>query len=99
MRKRRRLSRGRWSSIEGAGAVFTLTIPVERISERARRHVDLRGGLRVVVRLLASVLLGMPYVLGWSVRALWLGLTMLYVAAAEGWRDAGRSRAAKGARR
>jgi hypothetical protein len=76
----------------------TLTIPVERISEKARRKVDVRGGLRRAVRLLATILLGIPYVLGWSARTLWLGLTMLWVATAEGWRDAGRARPAKGGR-
>jgi hypothetical protein len=74
-----------------------LTIPVERISERARR-VDVRKGLLAVARLLAAVLVGIPYVLGWTISKVWLGLTIAWVAFGEGWRDAGQARAAKGGR-
>lgn len=76
----------------------TLTIPVERISERARR-VDARKGLATVARLLGEVLVGIPYVLGWSVSKVWLGLTIAWVAVGEGWRDAARTRPARGGRR
>jgi hypothetical protein len=77
--------------------VATLTIPVDRISGRARR-VDARKGLFVVGRLLAAVLVGVPYMLGWTVSMLWLGLTIAWVAAGEGWSDARRSRLVKGGR-
>lgn len=87
----------------------TLTIPVDRISERARRRVDVHAVSVRVARLLATFVLGVFYLIGWSVHKLWLGLvwiagrvrlglTMLWVAAVEGWRDAGRSTSAKGGR-
>lgn len=68
----------------------TLTIPTERISERARR-VDPRGAMRAVARVLVAVLVGIPYVLGWAVARVWLGLTLAWVAFGEGWRDGARA--------
>lgn len=76
----------------------TLTIPVDRISERARQ-ASLRKGMLAAARLLAAFLVGIPYALGWTVSKLWLGLTIAWVAAGEGWRDAARSRSARGGRR
>ncbi|WP_146607307.1 hypothetical protein [Spongiactinospora gelatinilytica] len=77
---------------------MALTIPVERISQEARRR-DVRAGLRRLARLLVTLLVGIPYVLGWTVSKVWLGLTIAWVAAGEGWRDAARSRPVKGGRR
>lgn len=76
---------------------MALTVPLDRISSEAHR-LDVRKGVLALVRLMATIVVGIPYVLGWSLRKLWLGLTMLWVAAAEGWREAGRSRAPKGGR-
>lgn len=81
---------------------MVLTVPVERISDEARQ-VDVRKGLLALVRLLATILVGIPYVLGWSLGKLclgaawslntvWHGLTMLWAAAVTGWRDARRPR-------
>ncbi|WP_433520129.1 hypothetical protein ACQP2T_63355 (plasmid) [Nonomuraea sp. CA-143628] len=75
---------------------MALTVPLERISERSRR-VDVRKGLLALLRLLATLLVGFPYVLGWLVGKLWLGLTVAWVAAGEGWRDA-RARPSSGGR-
>ncbi|RBQ21603.1 hypothetical protein DP939_02520 [Spongiactinospora rosea] len=76
---------------------MTLTIPVERISHEARRR-DVRAGLRRLVRALATLLVGVPYVLGWAAGRLWLGLTIAWVAAGEGWREGRRSHPGAGGR-
>ncbi|MEO3875543.1 hypothetical protein ABGB18_42750 [Nonomuraea sp. B12E4] len=76
---------------------MALTVPLERISERSRR-VDVRKGMLALVRLLATLLVGIPYVLGWTLGKAWLGLTIAWVAVGEGWSDARRSRPSKGGR-
>lgn len=58
-----------------------LTIPLERISTEARK-VDL-------ARVLLTILLTVPYVLGWIARKTWLLLVFLWSAAKVGWQDAG----------
>lgn len=74
---------------------MVLTVPVERISSEARQ-VDVGKGLLALVRLLATILVGIPYVAAWSLSKLWLGVTMLWAAAVTGWRDARRPRAEGG---
>ncbi|MCW2767918.1 MAG: hypothetical protein JWO11_3877 [Nocardioides sp.] len=75
-------------------------IPVARIQAEARQ-VDVAKALLVAVRGLWTVLLAVPYALGWVLRKTWMGLgwmlhrawmglAMLGTAAAVGWRDAGR---------
>lgn len=66
---------------------MALTVPLERITREARR-IDVRGGLLALVRLLGTLVLGIPYGVAWCLRILVLGVTMLWVAAATGWRDA-----------
>ncbi|WP_405149451.1 hypothetical protein OG589_14575 [Sphaerisporangium sp. NBC_01403] len=80
---------------------MVLTIPVEQIQGEARaRKVDVRKALLTVGRALLTVLLGVPYVLGWALRKVWMVLvtvvTILGTAAAVGWRDAARPRAKSG---
>jgi hypothetical protein len=74
---------------------MALTVPLDRITGEARR-VDARKAALAVVRLLATVLVGIPYVVAWSLSKAWLGLTMLWAAAVTGWRDARRPRAEAG---
>ncbi|MEU4578941.1 hypothetical protein [Nonomuraea sp. NPDC023979] len=74
---------------------MALTVPLERIEGKARQ-LDVRKGLLAVARLLATVLVGIPYVAAWSLSKLWLGVTMLWAAAVTGWRDARRPRAEGG---
>ncbi|MBB5776227.1 hypothetical protein [Nonomuraea jabiensis] len=57
------------------------TIPVEEITERARQAHPGRALLTAIVLV--------PWLLGWSLRKLWLGLTILWQAATVGWHDAG----------
>jgi hypothetical protein len=64
-------------------------VPVKRIAIDARK-IDVRKGFLVLVRLVGTLFLAIPYGLAWGLRVVWLGLTMLWVAAATGWRDAGR---------
>ena len=66
---------------------MALSVPLDRISGEARK-LDARRGVLAVVRLLATILVGIPYVLGWSASKVWLGLTIAWVAVGEGWRDA-----------
>lgn len=79
---------------------MALTVPLERISSEARR-VDVRPGLLALARLLATLVVGVPYVAAWLVSkawragawvlgVAWLGLSMLWAAAVAGWRDAAR---------
>lgn len=76
---------------------MALTIPVGRIEAEAQaRQLDARQALLAVVRLLWTVVLAVPYVLGWTLRKLWLGLAMLGTAAVVGWREAARPRSAEG---
>ncbi|HUR74440.1 MAG TPA: hypothetical protein VMZ00_09190 [Sporichthya sp.] len=70
---------------------MALTVPLDRISSEARR-LDVRKGVLAVVRLLATILVGVPYVAAWLLGKLWLGLSMLWAAAVAGWQDAGRLR-------
>lgn len=74
---------------------MALTVPLDRISGEARK-LDVRKGVLAVVRLLATVLVGLPYVAAWSLSKAWLGVTMLWAAAVTGWRDARRPRAEGG---
>lgn len=80
---------------------MVLTIPVEQIQVEARaRHVDVRKVLLTVGRVLLTLLLGAPYVLGWTLRKAWIAVVtvgaMLGTAAAVGWREAGGPGAAEG---
>lgn len=70
-------------------------IPVERISTQARR-IDLLKVLLAVLWFVGTVLVGVPYVLGWLVGKAWLGVTLLGTALVEGWRDAGRAKGGVG---
>lgn len=67
------------------------SIPLERISGRARQ-ADVRKALLWIVRLAGTVLIAIPYLIGWTLSMVWLGVTMLWVAAGEGWRDARRAK-------
>jgi hypothetical protein len=74
-----------------------LTIPVGEIQAEAHaQRIDVRGALLRAVRVLVTLLLAVPYVLGWTVRKVVLGVVMLGTAAAVGWREAGRPRPAEG---
>ncbi|MEV0994647.1 hypothetical protein [Nonomuraea sp. NPDC050202] len=75
---------------------MALTVPLERITDEARRR-EFGKGLLALVRLLGTLVLGIPYVIAWCLRTVVLGVTMLWVAAMAGWRDAGRPRAKGGA--
>lgn len=66
-----------------------MTVPLERIGGEARK-VDVRKGLLAVARVVATVLVGIPYVAAWSLSKVWLALSMLWVAAVTGWQDARR---------
>ncbi|MEV1245100.1 hypothetical protein [Nonomuraea sp. NPDC049750] len=74
---------------------MALTVPLERITSEARR-VDVRKGMLALLRLLGTLVLAVPYGIAWTLRTVVLGATMLWVAAAAGWRDAGRPRAKGG---
>ena len=85
---------------------MALTVPLEQIESRARQ-LDVRKGMLGLVRLLATIAIGIPYVLSWSLAKtllgavwvlskIWLGVTMLWAAAVMGWRDARRPRAEDG---
>lgn len=58
-----------------------VTIPLERISAEARQ-INL-------AKVLLTILLTVPYVLGWVARKTWLFLAFLWSATKLGWRDAG----------
>jgi hypothetical protein len=73
---------------------MALTIPVEEISAEARQ-VDVRKALFAAARLLWTLVLAVPYALGWTLRKVWLGLVMLRTALVIGWREAGRTSTAK----
>jgi hypothetical protein len=60
--------------------VTTISIPVEEISKEAAK-LDPR---KVAVTILVVV----PFMLGWTVRKLWLALAFLWTAAVVGWREA-----------
>jgi hypothetical protein len=70
---------------------MALTVQLERIEGEARK-VDVRKGLLALARLVGTLVLAVPYGVAWCLRMLVLGVTMLWVAAATGWRDAGRPR-------
>jgi len=74
---------------------MALTVPLERISREARR-VDVRKGFLALARLLATLVVGIPYVAAWLLSKAWLGLSMLWAAAVAGWRDAAGSGAEGG---
>ncbi|MDH2429329.1 hypothetical protein [Sphaerisporangium sp. TRM90804] len=69
-------------------AVVNATVPVERISAEARR-VDGRQALAAVGKVLATLLLALPYAAGWFLHKLWMGLVLVWMAGTVGWRDAG----------
>lgn len=64
-------------------------IPVGRISAKARQ-IDVAKMLLAILRLIGTVLVGIPYLVGWALSKAWLAVTLLWTAAAEGWRDARR---------
>lgn len=70
-----------------------LMIPLERIDAEARKLHPMVA-LVASARLVGTLLLALPYVLGWALRKAWLGLTMLWTAAVVGWQDAGTPRVA-----
>lgn len=71
-----------------------LTIPLERIDAEARK-LDPQKALAALARLLGTLLLAVPYVLGWTLRKAWLGLTLLWTAAVLGWQEAGAPQTTK----
>lgn len=66
---------------------MALSIPLERIEERARKS-DPRKAL-------LTALLLVPFVLGWFVRKTWMALVYLWSAVMAGWQDAARPRPAE----
>ncbi|MEV4180194.1 hypothetical protein AB0J28_01945 [Streptosporangium canum] len=67
-----------------------LMIPLERINAEART-LDPAKVLMVLARLVGTVLLAIPYALGWALRKMWMGLALVWTAAVLGWREAARS--------
>lgn len=65
-----------------------LSIPVERIETKARQ-ADPRKAL-------LTVLLFVPFALGWLARKTWMALVYICSAVVAGWQDAGRPRGADG---
>ncbi|GAA4221506.1 hypothetical protein FHR32_005117 [Streptosporangium album] len=70
-----------------------LMIPLERINAEART-LDPAKTLVLLARLVGTVLLAIPYALGWTLRKAWMGVALLWTAAVVGWQEAGRSRQA-----
>lgn len=70
-------------------------VPVRRISMKARQ-IDVAEALLTavvaVLRLVGTILVGIPYWAFWSLSKAWLGVTLLGTAAVEGWRDARRGK-------
>lgn len=58
-----------------------LTIPVERIEQRARQA---RPG-----KALLTLLVTVPFAVGWAARKVWLGAAFMWLAVGTGWREAG----------
>lgn len=75
---------------------MALTVPLEQIAGEARK-VDVRQGLLALARLVGTLVLAIPYGIAWGLRTVVLGVTMLWVAAVAGWRDAAKPRAKGGA--
>lgn len=67
---------------------MALTVPIERIEERAVK-ADPR-------RALLAALLFLPFALGWLARKTWMALVYLWSALAAGWQEAGQPRVAEG---
>jgi len=65
-----------------------VTVPIERIEERAR-SADPR-------RVLLTVLLFVPFALGWLARKVWMALVYVWSAVVAGWQEAARPRAGEG---
>jgi hypothetical protein len=61
--------------------MVTLNIPVERISEDARRLDPAKVAL--------TILLALPFLLGLVARVVWLALAFLWSAALYGWQAGG----------
>jgi hypothetical protein len=64
-----------------------LAIPVERINTEARQLDPATVAL--------TVLLFVPFVLGWTTRKVWMVLAWLWTAVVVGWQEAGRPRQAE----
>ncbi|MFI6883379.1 hypothetical protein [Streptosporangium canum] len=64
--------------------MVSLTIPVERIDAEARQ-LDPR-------RALLTIVLAVPFLLGWVARKTWMVLAWLWTAVLIGWQEAGRPR-------
>ena len=71
-----------------------LMIPLERINAEART-LDPAKALVALARLVGTLLLAIPYVLGWTLRKAWMGLTLLWTAAVIGWQEAGHPKRAE----
>jgi len=67
---------------------MAVTMPIEAIEERART-ADPR-------RALLTVLLAVPFVLGWLTRKAWMAAAYVWSAVVAGWQEAGRPRAVEG---
>lgn len=67
---------------------MALTVPLRRIEERAVK-ADPR-------KVLLTLLLIVPFMLGWIVRKVWMALVYLWSAVVAGWQDAGRPRVTEG---
>jgi hypothetical protein len=61
-----------------------LSIPLERIEDKARQADPRKVAL--------TVLLFIPFVLGWGARKTWMTLVYLCSALVAGWQEAGRPR-------
>ncbi|WP_431920472.1 hypothetical protein [Nonomuraea jabiensis] len=61
-----------------------LTIPVDRIEQRARQA---NAG-----RALKTAVVAIPYAIGWAARKTWMGLAYGWTAIAAGWEAAGEER-------
>lgn len=64
---------------------MALTMPIDRIEERARKADPRRAAL--------TVLLLVPFVLGWAARKTWMALVYVWSAVVAGWQEAARPRA------
>lgn len=69
--------------------MMALTVPLERIESRARAS-DPRKAL-------LTVLLFVPFAVGWLARKCWMAAVYTYSAIVAGWQDAGRQRDTGGA--
>lgn len=63
---------------------MALTVPIEAIEARAVKADPRKASL--------TVLLFIPFLLGWLLRKAWMTLVYLWSAAAAGWQEAGQPR-------